>query len=108
MRTAFSTDWGDEPTQADAIARNPSALHALAGGATIEAALAAVACEHCNRGPSAYECEPCDACAKVVDASALTWGADCRWRCAPCHLRADLKLICAERPAFTIGMGLRS
>lgn len=46
------------------------------------------------------DCEPCDSCAELTAGDALTAGLDGRTRCASCHLEADMKIICRERPAF--------
>lgn len=63
------------------------------------------ACERCCSVPSACSCAPCEGCSEVMDSANLTLAVDGRWRCATCSLRADLKLLCAERPAFIMPRG---
>lgn len=46
------------------------------------------------------DCQPCDTCAELTAAGSLNKGLDGKTRCPECHLEADLKIICRERPAF--------
>lgn len=64
-------------------------------------------CDVCGdrNGSDRCRCAPCGDCAKLTDKDSLTWSADSRWRCPKCHQRADVKLLCAERPAFRPNLG---
>lgn len=59
-------------------------------------------CEVCGdaMGADRCPCGPCADCATLTGKFSLNRGVDGKWRCPRCHIQADLKLFCAERPAF--------